>query len=167
MHCLRFLRAIGRIALCAPALCCWAQTPSQAPLDWCDVTENASDLDGKIIEVRATYRTSFETSELHCLGCRVNGSAWVDFHNASPFPAPLHGMRSGTANVIFAGKFRSSGGPFGHLGQYKFLFDVTAVKKAEKIEPNGLPPDVLPPELAAKVCGGRSASADDKAAVRK
>jgi hypothetical protein len=53
------------------------------------------------------------------------------------------------------------------LGQYKFLFDVTAVKKAEKIEPNGLPPDVLPPELAAKVCGGRSASADDKAAVRK
>jgi hypothetical protein len=116
------------------------------------------------IEVRATYRTRFETSELHCRGCNVDGRAWVDFHNASPFPAPLHGMHTGTANVIFAGRFHSSGGPFGHLGQYKFLFEVTAVKRAEKIEPSGLPPDALPPELAAKVCGGKAPSANKNAA---
>lgn len=160
----RILGAIGRIALCAPAPFCWAQAPPQAPRDWCDVAENASDFDGKEIEVRATYRARFETSELHCLGCKVNARAWVDFHSASPFLAPLHGMHSGTANVIFAGRFRSSGGPFGHLGQYRFLFEVTAVKKAVKIEPSGLPSDALPPELAAKLCGGLPATNNDKAA---
>lgn len=73
-------------------------------------------------------------------------------------------MHTGTANVVFAGRFRSSGGPFGHLGQYKFLFEVTAVKMAVKVEPSGLPSDALPPELAAKLCGGLSATNNDKVA---
>ena len=158
---------MGCLAAVVSAPFGWTQTAAPRTLDWCEVAENAADFDGKEIEVRATYRTRFETSELHCLGCKAAGRAWVDFHNAAPFPAPLHGMHTGTANVIFAGRFHSAGGPFGHLGQYEFRFDVTAVKKAVKIEPSGLPADALPPELAAKMCRATAASADEKAAVRK
>ena len=164
MNCRRILRTLGGLAAVALIPISRAQTPAPPPHDWCEIIENAAEFDGKEIEVRATYRTRFETSELHCLGCKAGGRAWVDFKQAVPFPAPLRGMNSGTANVIFKGRFHTSGGPFGHLGQYKFLFEATAVQEAEKIEPSGFPPDALPAELAAKVCGAKTATTNETGA---
>lgn len=106
----------------------------QPVLDFCDVVRDPAKYDGKVVRVRGIYRYSFEVSELAGAGCLGKARrAWVSQGDAScPNSKSIGGEEfyGRLVDIVAVGKFSSTGGHFGHLGEYPFQLQITCVESA-------------------------------------
>jgi hypothetical protein len=131
-----------------------------AGLSLCDVLRSSERFNGRMIKVRATYRASFEQSELYCLGCLRGGRGlvWVEFDDldrasSKRLNKALHN-RGGNVTGTFSGVFHS-GALYGHMAGYHYELVVHAVRDLVVVDPHdhlGKPPQRMSPAVRAKVC---------------
>lgn len=132
-------------------------TQTGIEVSFCDLIENAEKYKDKEVTVKATYKYGFEHAELYCLGCE--DQAWVEFdesfknHSKSKYLKKIksNGDQGRTVNVEVVGTLFSGGG-FGHLGFYPYLFVVKSLKNAEVVANVGLNPHALSNEEQKKIC---------------
>jgi hypothetical protein len=118
-----------------------ATAHSQTIVPFCDVLRNPEKYKGKVVRVRATYRSGFEWSYLYCLDCRDRGRVWLDFSwdldKASQKALKRAHKHDGLCNLTVEGTL-ASGGHYGHMGAYQYEFtanrvsDVMVVSKGMK-----------------------------------
>jgi hypothetical protein len=137
-----------------------AAAPAQIPsVGLCELTHNPKQYDGQVVRVRVAYffdttatddpfyffydsacegrerriAPEFETMEK---GARARAFRLIEKHTRR--------NGAGTAGRVWltvVGKFSSSGGGYGHLGQHPFGFDVTRVERVRPIDAGAVWPD--------------------------
>ncbi|KXJ98263.1 MAG: hypothetical protein UZ17_ACD001002792 [Acidobacteria bacterium OLB17] len=122
----------------------------------CELIQNPSPYQDKIIRIKATYRNQFEVSELFCSDCwnRDKGRIWVSFDESWEENTSrrirkvlVYKDDAKTVNVTFVGKFfdPSPGDP--RTGPYQFKFTLYRAEVAKVVyewapAPPNLPDDV-------------------------
>jgi len=108
---------------------------------FCDLLNNPQAFEGKLIRVRALYLTDFEKAVLTAPACAVpRPVTWVSFEKSWESRTSwrlrhaMNGIKWNVeSDVVLVGTFKT-GGPFGHLDVYPFLFEVYRV---EAVKPSG------------------------------
>ncbi|HJU55458.1 MAG TPA: hypothetical protein VJ715_12830 [Pyrinomonadaceae bacterium] len=141
-----------------------AGTPPNAPakipaVELCELTHNPKLYDGKIVRLRVAYffdttatddpfyffyhsacegrerriAPEFETMEK---GARERAFKLIEKHTRKNSAGT-----AGRVEMTVVGRFNSSKGGYGHLGQHPFGFDVTSVERVRPIDPDAVWPD--------------------------
>jgi hypothetical protein len=123
-------------------------------VDFCDLFENSSIYNNKIVRVTGIYRFGFEWSDFYCPGCEK--VAWMDFEKydkkqtKKKYRKKIKYSEVGrTVKVVVIGEF-SSGGGFGHMGGYRNKFAVHYFEKVEKVSNSSSIYQYLPEKDKAK-----------------
>jgi hypothetical protein len=124
---------------------------------FCDILSSPALYDGEKVVVEATYRSSFEETELYCLSCSKARGVWVAFEasdrgkkSASTVERLLR-KKLGTVNGTFEGVFHSNG-HYGSLGLWSFEITIDSVRNLKLIDREGRPPVTLSAESRSRVC---------------
>ncbi|HWT00328.1 MAG TPA: hypothetical protein VN256_08780 [Pyrinomonadaceae bacterium] len=128
-------------------------------VELCELTHNPKQYDGKTVRLRAAYffgttatddpfyffyhsacegrerriAPEFETMEK---GARARAFRLIEKHTRRN-----QAGTAGRVEIIVVGRFRSSKGGYGHLGQHPFGFDVTSVERVRPVDPEAVWPD--------------------------
>jgi hypothetical protein len=134
-------------------------TPSPnkiAEVKLCDLFNSPESFEQKSIKVKAIYRYGFEWSEFYSLKCPSETGIWVKAprnkcQNSGKVDEMDHaGMGGRTVGVVVIGKL-SAKGNYGHMGGFKYLFEVDCFERAEMIDRQSPVPSSLTPEQRRKV----------------
>jgi hypothetical protein len=109
-------------------------------VEFCDLQKNTEKLNGKMVRVRALWKTDFEQSTLTAPSCVFPlPTIWVDFEKSWESRTSwrhrhaTNHVKWGMHDVVFVGIMRT-GGRFGHQDMYS---DVIQVHRVEAVRPLG------------------------------
>jgi hypothetical protein len=133
------------------------KTPSMEvqTVAFCDLIRQPELYDHKTVRVTAIYRYGAEWSQLYCLDCITAGATWVDLDDSfakntdSKLAKKIgeNGFRGRTVRVVAVGEFYGSGGRYGHMGSYRYKFQMSRLEQATII----LNDSPIPAKLPKKV----------------
>ena len=109
-------------------------------IQYCDLIDDASQFENKVIRVRGVYAVSMENSSLGDPACRTHDPfTWVVSEPYSDFDAALKAAkiwRDDRAEVVLLGKFHGKGHEgYGHLNAYRYQFSVMKVEELTRLAP--------------------------------
>lgn len=117
--------------LCSPVS--RADAAAKQPVSQCTIARDASAFDGKRVKMRAVYHHAFEISALTC-PCDADRRIWIGPGLQDLPPSLAAALRRQKRQVFAAveveGRFRSTGGPFGHLGFYPYALEGAQFRRA-------------------------------------
>lgn len=116
---------------------------------FCELVERPEKYDGKIVRVKAIYRSSFELSEVYCPECYDSRKrVWAEFTEMSDrclkSKETKRLKKGSTLLVVFVGEFQAAESNYGHSNAYRFQLDVKCIGSS-KILSKSKP--LLPSEL--------------------
>jgi hypothetical protein len=138
-----------------------ANAPADAgipTIGFCDLAHTTIEPNQEI-RVRAVYRVGFEWAQLYSLKCIDAPSVWVEFaegwqdRTRRAVRKEINkndGSLGSTFGVTFVGRL-SSGGGFGHMGEYVMRFNVTSIQTAKRLFRPSNHPKALTPEMRRRV----------------
>ena len=134
----------------------------------CGLLLTPDEFDGRRVRIHAVYRYGFEWSEFYCLRCDGPEHIWVAF-------SPRHrtctkrlaqqalggdSLTGRTVEVTVTGTFHSSGGRYGHMNAFDYLFVVDCVEEARTLLNSSPVPSALPQDKLDRFRVCRAGSLD-------
>ncbi len=108
-------------------------------VEFCDLQKNTEKFNGKMVRVRALWKTDFEESTLSAPSCTYpRPFIWVDFEKSWEsrtswrFRHATDRVRWGMHDVVFVGMIRT-GGHFGHQDMYSDVLQVYRVEGVRQL----------------------------------
>jgi hypothetical protein len=126
------------------------------PVPLCEALSGQSQYNGEPFLLTATYRVSYEASELYCLSC-ASKQVWVEMDSAEDGDKSLRRLNrllrnsNGTVNGVFFGSLYSKG-TYGHLGAYRYMLLLKRASNLKLVDRVGLPPQSLDQTSGSRVC---------------
>ena len=132
----------------------------------CDVLKNPNQHEGKELVISAGFRVGYEWQVLVCYDCTSTTTSkecnnqcgqiydvWVNFKHGVQGASKLPKVKAfdQLEKVTFQGTFEGPG-TYGHLGGYRYQFNVTEVKVAVRVWKLSRKENDAPPDVKASVC---------------
>ena len=130
----------------------------------CDVLKNPNQYQGKELVITAGFRVGFEWQALVCYDCASTATksattsariydVWVNFEQGVKGASKLPKVKGfdQLEKVIFRGTFEGPG-TYGHLGGYRYQFNVNEVKAAVRVWKVNRKENDAPPDVKETVC---------------
>jgi len=137
-----------------------APTLSELPkVELCELLKNPLLYDQKVVRITAIYRHGGEElSVLYCGECLEGGRIYADFdesyYSLTKKKISKLLVKEGTVRLVMSGTFYSSGGAYGHLNQYRFMFRISKIEKARILRNTTSNPGNLPKTALRRLrCG--------------
>ena len=128
----------------------------------CDVLRKPAQYQSKELIITAGFRVGYEWQVLVCYDCQSNGcngdcgklyNVWVEFEQGVKGSSKLPKVAAfdQLEKVTFQGIFQGPG-TYGHLGGYRYQFNVNEVKAAVRVWKLNRKENDAPPDVKASVC---------------